>query len=143
MNSKEKLLLAMLSCGTDDLAMLDDVRYDWYEVLEQLDWPDDGGFDFNSLMRAVVDLGIIHVKEAVNDRICELEAVINERDLDEAEEKELTSLRSIDPDDDIRSYHNCLDTNVWIENNADIYEGYLQDALDAFTDNTGLLLSAA
>lgn len=31
-----------------------------------------------------------------------------------------------------------LDTSVWIENNADVYAEYLQEALDEFTDNTGL-----
>lgn len=143
MNNKEKLLLTMLSCGTGDLAMLDDVQYDWREVLDQMDWPDDGNFNFNSLMRAVVDVGIIHIKETVENRICELKAASSEQKLDEDEKKELASLQVINPDKDIKSYHNWLDTNVWIQNNEEIYGKYLQDALDAFTDNTGLLLSVA
>lgn len=143
MNNKEKLLLAMLSCGTGDLAMLDDVQYDWREILDQLDWLDDGGFDFNRLMQAVVNVGIIHIKEAVENRICELKAASSDQELDEDEKKELASLQVINPDNDIKSYHNWLDTNVWIENHEDTYGKYLQDALDDFTDNTGLLFSAA
>lgn len=138
MNQKDKLLLAMLSCGTADLEMLEDVKFDWNEVLEQLDWPDGEEFGFNRLMRAVVDVGIIYIKDAANDRICELEALVSERDLDEDEEKELAALRSIDPDSDIRGYFNFMDISVWIESNADAYVEYLQEVLDSFTDNTGL-----
>lgn len=138
MSKKEELLRAMLDCGIDDLSMLDDVQYDWYEILEQLDWPDGEGFRFNRLMRAVVDVGIIYIKDAADDRICELEALVSERNLDEDEEKELAALRSIDPDSDIRGYFNFMDISVWIESNAEVYMEYLQEALDSFTDNTGL-----
>lgn len=138
MNQKDKLLLAMLSCGTGDLEMLEDVKYDWNEVLEQLDWPDGEEFGFNGLMRAVVDVGIIYIKDAADDRIYELETLVTERDLDEDEKKELEALRSIDPDSDIRGCFNFMDISVWIQNNADVYVKYLQEALDSFTDNTGL-----
>lgn len=137
MTGAERILCEMLSCGSLGLKMLDGVGYGWSEILNVADWPRDD-MDFNLLMRAVVDLGIIYIREAVDDRICELEAIPNERELDEEEEDELRLLRSLNPDEDMRSYHNCLDTHVWIEKNGDIYKRYLQDALDEFCDNTGL-----
>lgn len=141
MTGTQSLLCEMLSCGTLDLELLDRVGYDWDEVLEQLDWPDGEGFNFNRLMRAIVDVGIIHIKQAVEDRICELEAVENERELDEDEAEEMESLRRLDPDQDIEGFFNCLDTHVWFRQNGSIYRRYLSSALDSFEDNVGFFLT--
>lgn len=141
MTGTQSLLCEMLSCGTLDLELLDRVGYDWDEVLEQLDWPDGEGFNFNRLMRAVVDVGIIHIKQAVEDRICELEAVENERELDEDESEEMEALRHLDTDQDIEGFFNCLDTHVWFRQNGSIYRRYLSSALDSFEDNVGFFLT--
>ena len=141
MTGTQSLLCEMLSCGTLDLELLDRVGYDWDEVLEQLDWPDGEGFNFNRLMRAIVDVGIIHIKQAVEDRICELEAVENERELDGDEAEEMESLRRLDPDQDIEGFFNCLDTHVWFRQNGSIYRRYLSSALDSFEDNVGFFLT--
>lgn len=141
MTGTQSLLCEMLSCGTLDLELLDRVGYDWDEVLELLDWPDGEGFNFNRLMRAVVDVGIIHIKQAVEDRICELEAVENERELDEDESEEMESLRRLDPDQDIEGFFNCLDTHVWFRQNGSIYRRYLSSALDGFEENVGFFLT--
>lgn len=137
MTGAESVLCEMFSCGSLDLKMLDDVVYDWGKVLDQADWPR-ADIDFNILMRGVIDLGIIEIRDAVGNRIAELEAIaFNERDLDSDEEEELMELRNLDPDKDIDSFHNCLDTHVWFEKNGDIYRRYLSDALDEFAENTG------
>ena len=141
MTGTQSLLCEMLSCGTLDLELLDRVGYDWDEVLEQLDWPDGEGFNFNRLMRAVVDVGIIHIKQAVEDRICELEAVENERELDEDESEEMEALRHLDTDQDIEGFFNCLDTHAWFRQNGSIYRRYLSSALDSFEDNVGFFLT--
>ena len=141
MTGTQSLLCEMLSCGTLDLELLDRVGYDWDEVLEQLDWPDGEGLNFNRLMRAIVDVGIIHIKQAVEDRICELEAVENERELDEDEAEEMESLRRLDSDQDIEGFFNCLDTHVWCRQNGSIYRRYLSSALDSFEDNVGFFLT--
>lgn len=137
MSGTERLLCRLLSCGSADLSLLEDVGYDWGDVLEQLDWPDGEGVGFNRLISAVFDVGIIRIREAVDDRACELEAISNERELYDDEEEELRCLRLLDPDNDIRSYLNCLDTHVWLEKNGEFYQMYLADALDSFADNTG------
>lgn len=139
MSAKDSLLMSLLGCGSLDLKILDDVEYDFDDIIDQLDGLSLQEVGLNGLMRAVVDVGIIHIHEAVDDRICELEAILNERDLDNSEEEELRALRDLDPDRDIRSYRNYyLDTHVWFERNGSIYRRYLAEAVDDFADNTGL-----
>lgn len=141
MTGTQSLLCEMLSCGTLDLELLDRVGYDWDEVLERAEWPS-VEIDFNVLMRAVVDVGIINIRDAVNDRIGELEASQKAWEgLSDEDFEELEALRGLDPDNDIRSYHNCLDTHVWFEHNGSIYRRYLSSALDSFEDNVGFFLT--
>ena len=135
---RDWLLCSMLNCGYLDLAILDDVEYDWGDVLKQIDWMD-GNITFNGLMEGVFELGACHIAEAVDDRICELEAVqLNSRELDEDEEQELKDLNSLNPDSDIQGYFNCLDTHAWFNQNEDIYRKYVPEALESFEMNTGI-----
>lgn len=128
----EDFLMNLLHCGVLDLRLIDHVNYDWCDILDE-----DIPMELNSVMRRVVDFGIDQITTAVNDRICELEAIPNERERDKDEETELKALRSLSPEDDILSFHNYLDTYVWLENHADVYRTNLLDALDAFADGTG------
>ena len=135
---RDNALMALLNCGDWDLQLIDDVHYDWRDILsfhDGWDWP----ASINTLMQYVVDYGVAKLQTAISDRICELEAIPNERELDDEEEGELRSLRILNPDDDIDRYFNCvLDTHVWFANHGDVYRAYLPDALEAFADGTGL-----
>ena len=133
MTNTENFLVSLLDCGICDLGMIEDVNYPWCDILTE-DMP----FSLNYLMQRVVEFGIQQIADTVNDRICELEACSNEYELDADEQEELTALRSLCPEDDILSYHNYRDTQVWFENHADVYHTYLPEALDAFADGTGL-----
>lgn len=139
-NAKENLLLALLGCGTLDLDMLDDVKYDFDDIIDQLDGQPIQEVGFNGLMRAVVDVGIIHIREALEEKLAELHGYRDEEVMTEADEEELKALEQLDPDNDIRSYHNCLDTHVWFEHNGGAYRRYLQEAVDSFEENTGLCI---
>lgn len=133
-SSREDFLMNLLNCGVLDLKLIDDVGYDWCDILS------DGSGQretLNYIMRRVVEFGIDQLTTAVADRICELEAIPDERELDVDEEEELEALRTLNPEEDIESYHNFIDTHVWFENNADVYRTYLQEALDDFTEGTG------
>ena len=132
MTNTENFLVSLLDCGICDLGMIEDVNYPWCDILTE-DMP----FSFNYLMRLVVEFGVQQITDAVNYRICELEAIPNERELDPDEQEELTALHSLCPEDDILSFHNYLDTYVWFESHAEVYRAYLQEALDAFADGTG------
>lgn len=142
-SSREDFLMNLLNCGVLDLKLIDDVGYDWCDILdgEMLgEMLSDGSRQretLNYIMRRVVEFGIDQLTTAVADRICELEAITNERELDVDEEEELEALRTLNPEEDIESYHNFIDTHVWFENNADVYRTYLQEALDDFVEGTG------
>lgn len=139
-SSRDLLLTALLECGTLDLCVLDRVGYDWCDVLDRAE-----GFGvsfeklgFNGLMRLVVDMGIEDLATAIGDRICELEAITNERELDEDEADELEMLRLLDPEEDVNAYFNFLDTHAYLQKNQDIYRDYAQDEVKEFEENTGL-----
>lgn len=139
-NIIDSLLRAIFDCGSMDLEMLNDVKYDFNEIIAQLDDEPLQNVGFNGFMKAVVDVGIIHLKEAIDDRICELEAIYSETDLDDEENEELAALRRLDPNCDIEAYFNCLDTHVYFRYNEKEYRSYMADAIDSFRDNTGLNL---
>ena len=139
-SSRDLLLTALLECGTLDLGVLDRVGYDWCDVLDRAE-----GFGvsfeklgFNGLMRLVVDMGIEDLATAIGDRICELKAITNEKELDEDEAEELEMLRLLDPEEDVNAYFNFLDTHAYLQRNQDIYRDYAQDEVKEFEENTGL-----
>lgn len=142
-SSREDFLMNLLNCGVLDLKLIDGVGYDWCDILdgetlgEMLSDGSGQRETLNYIMRRVVEFGIDQLTTAVADRICELEAIPDERELDVDEEEELEALRTLNPEEDIESYHNFIDTHVWFENNADVYRTYLQEALDDFTEGTG------
>ena len=142
-SSRDDFLMSILNCGVWDLSLIDDVGYNWCDILdsETLGEMLSGGSrqreTLNYLMRRVVEFGIEQITTAVDDRICELEAISNERELDADEEKELSALRALNPEEDIDSCHNFVDTHVWFENNADVYHTYMQEARDNFAEGTG------
>lgn len=133
----------LLNCGILDLKLIDGVGYEWCDILDGevlREMIADGGRQretLNYLMRRVVEFGVDQITTAVADRICELEAIPNERELDDDEESELEALRALNPEEDIESYHNYIDTHVWFKNNGGVYRAYLQEALDDFADGTG------
>lgn len=136
-----KLLCTMLDCGECDLEMLDRVGYDWEDVLEQMDWPDVSDLSFPGILRAVVDFGIVEVKEALNARIIELEYIQSRRELSEGEQDELQDLRLLNPDVDIQAGYNYRDTHVWFAQNGPVYRKYLGNAVDEFEENIGFHLT--
>lgn len=140
-SSRDDFLMSILHCGVCDLSLIDDVGYNWCDILDSEtlgEMLSSGSRQrLNYLMRRVVEFGIRQITTAVDDRICELEAIPNDRELDADEEKELSALRALNPEEDIDSYHNFVDTHVWFENNADVYHTYMQEALDNFTEGTG------
>ena len=141
MSGAQSLLCEMLSCGSMDLEMLDRIGYGWDEILGQMDWPCDG-LDFNDVLRGAVSVGIINLKEAVDEKILALEAEENINGMLEPEEaKELETLRLLKPDDDINGDFNFLATHIWFKNNGPLYRRYLPEVLDEFEDNVGFFLT--
>lgn len=88
---REDLLTAILDCGYGDLYLLKDCQYDIGEIVEECE-ETFGGFNINNLVRIMFDCGLRDIETARDDRIRELEAIPNERNLDEDEATELEVL---------------------------------------------------
>ena len=134
MDTARSLLCAILHCGYLDLDLLDNVEYAWEDVLDCIEWEN---YSFNDVMRAVFDLGIIDIRDAVEGRI---DTLSEYDDLDDDEKEELKLLQELDPDNDIESWHNCLDTSVWCQEHGDTYKRYLSDELEKFERMTGFAI---
>lgn len=134
MTNRDYLLVALLDCGTCDLKMIDDVGYDWTNILvyNMAQRDRDAPVSLNTLLDYVVDYGIEMLCRAIDNRITDLKLRGSE-----APEDELAALLSLRPDDDIGRCFNCLDTHIWFANNGDIYQKYLTDELHLFEHGTG------
>lgn len=135
---REDLLTSILDCGYGDLYLLEDCQYDIGEIVEDC-IATFGGLKINNLVRIMFDYGLRDIETARDDRICELEAIPNERELDEDEEDELATLRTLEPFEDMQSFHNFIDTHIWIDAKEKVpaYTKYLKEALDHFCEMTG------
>ena len=131
---RDDLLMAMLGCGLYDLSLIDDVNYDNCDVLEQCGTT---APSFRDYIVAAFELGIRDIEQARDDRLCELEAITDVRDLDPEEEQEKAALEELSPAADIGWYFNYLDTHVYFTDNEDVYQTFLPDALDKFCYYTG------
>lgn len=139
MTNRENLMCAILECGTLDLGVLDDVGYDWYDVLDRLEGQGVSITEvgFNGLMRTVVEMAVEDLEAAVEERVKELE---EQDELEEDEQEALEQLRLLDPEDDVGGFFNFLDTHAYFEKNGEVYRNYLPEAVEEFEKNTGLNL---
>lgn len=136
-SSVEDFLIAILDCGYGDLRLIEDVKYDWSEILSELDI---GIFRLNFIMEGVFNHGFGKMQDAIISRMNELNEERSYRELDDEEETELKKLQELNPFDDFSVFINFIDTHVWCRNNSEIYSKYMRDALDEFGDNTGFYI---
>lgn len=137
MSFKDDLLVELLGCGYGDLSVLEDCRYDFSEIIEEC-YEVYGKMELNALARIMFDFGIREIGDYINNRIEEIEDMVEEEDmLSEELREELHALRDLDVYEDIQSFHNFLDTSIWVCNHHKTYKKYLEEALDTFANNTG------
>lgn len=136
MTTAESWLTAILYCGSLDIRLLDDCTLACEDVLERAhEWTDSP--NINDLVKAMFELALLNLKEAVEQRTEELEGYYGCRDIDDDDLQELEAIRDLDVDEDISSFHNFLDTHIWFEKNAETYKKYFEPALDQFYEETG------
>lgn len=133
MSFKDDLLVSILDCGYADLSLLEHCEYDMYDIVDECKQSFDGNMNINNIVRIMFDFGLRDIESEIRERILELEA--DERNNEEQEE--LDKLIELDVYDDIESFHNYLDTSIWIAKNKEVYIEYLQESLDRFYENTG------
>ena len=127
MAALDEICCAFLECGYLDLQILDDVGYSIGEIIDDL--REEG---INPTLNAITDeifhKGVEDLKEKIDDRIRDLEYGLESCDDDEREDmvQQQEALLSLDPDEDIEWFCNCLDTSIYYVNNREIYEKYLE-----------------
>lgn len=136
-SSREDFLMTFLGCGLYDLKLIDDVEYDWCNVLEQVDFSCLGERKLSAIMHAVFDLGKDRLNEAIRERIDYLEDTKKTYGISEEQETELEELKELDPYEDLEEFHNYLDTHISCVNHKAVYEAYLAEELEEFADGTG------
>lgn len=134
MTGSKRFLVSLLGCGTDDLILLDDVGYDWDEILAG---EREVFTDINEVMALVFQYGLEQMQQSINDRICELEAITNERELTLDEATELGVIRLLNAEEDFAVYRNFKDTHVSCEHNSEIYAMWCREEIAAFVTGTG------
>lgn len=129
---KEALMCSLLHCGIDDLDLLDNIEYDFDDVLKRIGWQTlrANEIDINDIIMAAFDIGKSNIAYTI-------EWKIKYREQLGLTDDDVEKLKLLDPYEDICSYHNYLDTSVRFERNAEIYHELLKDSLDAFYERTG------
>lgn len=135
--SREDFLMQILRCGVLDLKLIDDVGYDWYDILDSDVFENGVPFNLNNVMRLVFEYGFSQIEAAVDSRVDYLEDTEKTYGLSDSQAEELEALRTLNPMEDFTSFHNYIDTYVWCERHKEIYQKYMEEALDEFADGTG------
>lgn len=137
MSFKDDLLVELLGCGYGDLSVLEGCRYDFSEIIEEC-YSVYGKLELNALARIMFEFGIREIGDCINERINSIECGLDDESLLSCELRaELNALKELDVYEDIQSFHNFLDTSIWVCNHEATYKKYLGDALDEFAENTG------
>ena len=137
MSFKDDLIVELLGCGYADLSVLEECKYDFSDIIEEC-YSVYGKLELNALARIMFEFGIREIGDYIDHRIEEIEdSVEEEHMLPEELRRELYALRQLDPHYDIESFHNYLDTNIWVSKNKRAYKKYLGPALDRFENDTG------
>lgn len=77
-----------------------------------------------------------------SERLDEIYDELRELEDEEAElQTEIDEINSLNPIEDIESYHNYLDTSAWFNNNEEVYVKHFKDLVDEFEEETGLGLT--
>lgn len=128
----ERILAALLDCGSLDVCILEDVGYDLGEITEDLVL-EGVKPTLNAITEAIFIKGMRELAEAVEEAIKErIELQRHTDDTDDGRakygqlQKEIDELERLDPEEDMGWFCNCLDTSCWLENNEKIYRKYLQ-----------------
>ena len=139
MSFKDDLLTELLDCGYADLSVLEGCRYDFTDIIAEC-YDAYGKLELNALARIMFEFGLRDIADYICDRIEELTEADEEGTLSAEMREELHALMELDVFEDIESFHNYLDTSIWVSKHNATYKKYLGAALDEFENNTGFFI---
>lgn len=125
--------------GTADWEMLEDCNYDFEDIWNKmLQFVDIYNMDFNDILAGAKDVYCEHIKEAINNKIREIE----KQDGETRENiNKLRDLKYLDPSTDIEMDTNYLCTSIHFRD-ADIqelYKTYLKDEIEEENNKIGFV----
>lgn len=122
--------------GADDW-WLENCKYSFSDLVENCKFAFGNDLNVNNLVRIMFEMGIDEIEESIIDRIGEYDP----EDASDDEKEEHESLLLLNPREDIESFHNYIDTHIWVTEHRELYKRYLQAELDHFCDMTGFEIS--
>lgn len=152
MTKQEEILTNLLDCGTDDLKLLEDIKYGLDDILEYL--KECGSFNINSIFRGVFKEGAIDLNYAFIERKDEIREQIleemktakeeypdydfeNDEDYQElVNDLDLLDNEKLNPIEDLDCCLNYQDTHVYMEH-IEFYRKYMPDIVDTIETNMG------
>lgn len=139
----EDVLMVLLECVRQDLHVLDDVRYDLGDIVDEL-IADGIKPTLNVITDEIFRRGQCELVEAVEDAIKERKNQQTDTyDTEEGEaeydrlQEEIDELESLDSEGDMNWFCNCLDTSCWFSGNEEIYRKYIPGAISNIEENMG------
>ena len=169
-NISKRLLAHLLNCGTDDLSILDDIKYDIIDIVDDLsddyftpslnniihevfrkgigevdDYIRDTKYDIIAELRILED-GLSEIHDNVNDKIDTLSSeiidIMQKYGVEYSEDatRYISELKELDPFDDIQYYENCVDSSISIVRHQDIYRRFYADKIFDIEDSMGFTM---
>lgn len=169
-NISKRLLAHLLNCGTDDLSILDDIKYDIIDIVDDLsddyftpslnniihevfrkgigeldDYIHDTKYDIIAELRILED-GLSEIHDNVNDKIDTLSSeiidIMQKYGVEYSEDatRYISELKELDPFDDIQYYENCADSDISIVRHQDIYRRFYADKIFDIEDSMGFTM---
>lgn len=142
LNRMVELLTSVLRCGSADLEILANCEYPMDDVINESNGLD-SELSVNGLCYAMFQLALYDVQNAIDARKEELLETFQDKENDgtltEEERSDWVTLKNTEFNvyDDTESFHNFIDTDIYIHFNEDLYRKFFPEALEIMEEKTG------
>lgn len=158
MTTYEAILTEILDCGTADLSMLNDIKYDLYDIIQEC--MNDDCLSLHGIFQGVFYIAADTLQCKFDEQKDDIREVIlealeeekrefidsgemTEEELAECDEHkeliadlELLNNNKLHPESDVDFYLNYLDTHVYMKH-IDFYRRWMKDDVDMIEDDMG------
>lgn len=126
----EELLRSILDCGIDDLDLIRNIKYNIYDIIEDLK-DNDIHPSLGNVMYECLNFARDELSDAVNDCLNDIENGILS-----VTKKEKKKLEGLAPYDDLQMDFNFIATEVYL-NHKDVYMEYMPEKIEEIEEKLG------
>lgn len=137
LTQQQNILMQLLKCGERDLLLLEKIKYDLYDIINELVNCND--LSLNSILLEVFVLGADDLGMELVRKKDEIEELIKEEAENSKEalsDLELLQSGELKPTEDIDYHCNGFNTHVFMKN-IDFYKRWMKDELEEIEENMG------